>query len=145
MNKTLQKNILLIIIPIILIIGLGIGLVNIGVITTEQEKIITDSVNSTLIIDYGNGIIDTYAIQVENATVYTVLMNAAEENNFTVRAEFDDSYQSHYIYEINNYAEGTDNNFWQYYLNGKYGILGSDLQVVKNNDEIIWKFEPAQI
>ena len=143
MNKNLIKNIVLIVIPL-LIIGAGVSLVNIGVITTEPPKTDSGIINTTLIIDYGSNHIDSYNIKIANATVFSVLMQASEEYNFTVGAEYYDQYQSHYIYSINSVNEG-NNNFWQYYLNGDYGTVGADLQSVKDNDCIEWKFQEPKI
>jgi hypothetical protein len=143
-NKNLIKNIVLIIIPLLVIIGVGIGLVNIGVITTEPPKPNSGIINATLIIDYGSNHIDNYNIKIANATVFSVLMQASEEYNFTIGAEYYDQYRSHYIYSINSVNE-ENNNFWQYYLNGDYGTVGADLQPVKDNDCVEWKFQEPKI
>ena len=143
MNKNLIKSIILIVIPLS-IIGAGVSLLNIGVITTEPPKTDSSIINITLIIDYGNNHIDSYNIKIANATVFSVLMEASKEYNFTVGAKYYDQYQSHYVYSINSVTEG-DNKFWQYYLNGNYGTVGADLQPVKNNDYIEWKFQEPKI
>jgi hypothetical protein len=143
-NRNLLKNIVLIVIPLLIIIVVGISLVSIEVITTEPPKINSDVINTKLIIDYGNGHIDSYNIKIGNATVFSVLMQASREYNFTVGAKYYDQYQSHYIYSINSVNEG-NNNFWQYYLNGNYGTVGADHQSVKNNDCVEWKFQEPKI
>jgi hypothetical protein len=72
------------------------------------------------------------------------LIQASREYNFTVGAKYYDQYQSYYIYSINSVNEG-NNKFWQYYLNGDYGTVGADLQSVKNNDCVEWKFQEPKI
>jgi uncharacterized membrane protein YiaA len=142
------RALLKIVILILFILGiglLGIGLVNLGIITTEPPKIESGMANVTLIIDYGNNRVDTYYVKTANATVFSVLMQAAEENNFTVGARYYDEYQSYYVYSINSVVEGKNNKYWQYYLNGVYGMVGASLQPVKDNDIIEWKYQEPKI
>ena len=141
----LIKNTLMIVIPIICIIGAGIFFVNSGIISTESIKFDTDIVNVTLKIDYSNDMIDTYNIKMKNPTVYSVLMKASNDYDFSVGTKYYDQYQSHYIFSINSVTEGKNNKFWQYYINGKYGIVGADLQTLKDNDFIEWKFQEPKI
>jgi len=141
----LIKNILMIVIPIIVIIGAGIFFVNSGIISTKSINFDTDIVNVTLKIDYSNDIIDTYNIKMSNPTVYSVLIKASNDHDFSVGTKYYDQYQSHYILSINSVAEGENNKFWQYYINGKYGTVGADLQTLKDNDFIEWKFQEPKI
>jgi len=144
-NRDLIKNIVLLSVPIIVIALAGIGLLSTGIITNEPLKINTNKINATLIIDYGDNQVDTYNLKVENATVYSLLIQASNINGFEVGAEYYDNYQSHYIYSINNVVEGKDNKFWQYYINGEYGTVGADLQILKNNDTLKWKYQEPKI
>jgi len=106
----LIKNALMIVIPIIVIIGAGIFFVNTGIISTESINFDTDIVNVTLKIEYSNDIIDTYNIKMKNPTVYSVLMKASNDYDFSVGTKYYDQYQSHYIFSINSVAEGENNN-----------------------------------
>ena len=139
------KNTLMIVIPIIVIIGAGIFFVNSGIISTESINFDTDIVNVTLKIDYSNDIIDTYNIKMSNPTVYSVLIKASNDYDFSVGTKYYDQYQSHYIFSINSVVEGENNKFWQYYINGNYGTVGADLQTLKDNDFIEWKFQEPKI
>ena len=145
MNRALLKNIIIIAVLIIVVAIAGIGLLSTEIITTEPLKLDTSKVNATLIINYGNNQIDTYNIEISNATVYSVLMRASNLYDLEVRAEYYDNYQSHYIYSINNVTEGKNNKFWQYYLNGIYGTIGADLQPLENDDTVEWRFEKPKI
>lgn len=145
MRKNLIKNILLILVPLIILSLIGISLVNIGIISTEPPKISTDEINTTLKINYGNNNIEEYNIKLTNATVYTVLIKASKDYNLLVEAEYYLQYQSHYVFSINSTKEGNNNKFWQYYINGKYGTIGVDLQPVKEGDIIEWKYQEPQI
>ena len=125
----------------LILFGTGISLVNMGVISNNPPKIFSNEITATLIINYGNNNTDIYNIQTENATVFSILMEASKLYNFTVGVNYYDQYQSHYVYSINSVDEGENNRFWQYYLNGDYGIVGADLQPVENNDIIEWKYQ----
>lgn len=145
MNRNLLKNLILILLPILVIVGAGIGLVSTGIISTESLRIDTEIINTTLIIDYGDNQIENYNIKIPNATVYSVLMHASIEYDFQVKATYYNNYRSHYINSIKNVNEGENNKFWQYYLNGNYGTVGADLQPLKNNDVVEWKFQEPKI
>jgi hypothetical protein len=141
----LIKNIAVLIIPLFVILGAGIFLVNSGMITTEKPSLEVDIINVNLSIDYGNDMIDSYTLKISNANVYNVLIKASEEHDFSVKAKYYDQFQSHYIYSINSVEEGENNKFWQYYINGNYGSVGADLQPVKDNDFIEWKYQEPKI
>ena len=145
MNRAPCKNIIIFAIPIIVVALVGIGLASTGIISTEPLKLDPKTINATLIIDYGNNELDTYTLETSNATVYSVLIQASNQYDFEVGTEYYDNYQSHYVFSINNVVEGKNNKFWQYYINGEYGIVGSDLQVLKNHDIVKWKYQEPKI
>lgn len=145
MNRALLKNITLFAILIIAIALVGVGLASTGIISTEPLKLDTKKINVTLIIDYGNNEIETYSLEISNATVYSALIQVSNQHDFEVGSYYYDNYQSHYIYSINNVIEGKNNRFWQYYINGEYGIVGADLQVLKNDDTVEWKYQEPKI
>ncbi|KYK21152.1 hypothetical protein AYK21_05320 [Thermoplasmatales archaeon SG8-52-2] len=145
MNRALLKNIILIVIPIIVILLVGAGLVGTGIISTQPLRLDSKTINATLIIDYGEKVVDTYILEISNATVYSLLIQASNQYDFEVGSYYYDNYQSHYIYSINNFVEGNNNKFWQYYINGEYGIVGADLQGLKNRDIVEWKFQEPKI
>lgn len=138
MNKS-KKNVFIIAI-LFTLIATATSLVSIGIITTQSPSIDTGIINTTLIINYGNNRLNIYNITIENATVFSVLMKASRQHNFSVEAKYFEQYQSHYIYSINSVAEG-NNHFWQYYINGNYGTAGADIQPVTNNDYIEWRLQ----
>jgi hypothetical protein len=144
-DKAPLKKILLILIPLVIIISLGLVLANLGIITTEPPQLNPNSVNATLIINFGNGTANNYNIELENATVYSLLEEASYLYNFTFETQYYEQYQCHYISAITSVVEGNDNNFWQYYLNNEYGTLGADLQPIKDGDVVEWILQEPQI
>ena len=145
MNRALIKNIIFVAIAIIVIALVGAGLVGTGIISTESLKLDSKTINATLIIVYGDNEVDTYTLEISNATVYSLLIQASNQYDFEVGSYYYDNYKSHYIYSINNVVEGNNNKFWQYYINGEYGIVGADQQVLKNGDTVEWKYQKPKI
>ncbi len=144
MNKKHLKNLLISLIPLSAILLVGIVFLNAGIITTDNNGLNPNEINATLLIDYGDGEKDEFNIQIKNPTVYTLLLKASKEYNFDVKSDYQEQYQSHYIYSINSREEG-EGLYWQYYLNTEYGIVGADMQSLKNNDVVEWKLEGSQV
>jgi len=143
MSKESSKNLTLVLISIALIIVVGLGLINAGIITTETPELNSEQIHATLIINYGNDNIDEYTVEITSATVYSLLIKASEENNFDVGAEYYEQFDSHLIESINS-VKGEGNMYWQYYINGELGMLGADAELVEDNDVIEWKYEESQ-
>ena len=125
-------------------------LIDRGVITFgyPEKFSCNETIQVLLIIDYGDGRVDKFNVSIEsgNATVYSVLMKASEENGFPVGAKYCPQYKSHYIYSINFTDENPKTNkFWQYYINGNYGPVGANLQKVENGDIIEWRLEGSKV
>lgn len=140
MDKKNLKNLLMILIPIAIILVAGLGLINAGIITTEKSDLSSDQITVKLRLNYGTGDVDEYTIKTSNATVYSVLMNAAEKNDFEVESTYYEEFDSYLIESINS-VEGSADMFWQYYLNGEMGMAGANSQFVQDNDIIEWKYE----
>lgn len=111
-------------------------------ITSEQNKSPTDLVNTnvTLILNYGNGEIQSFtADQNEATTAYDILINTLDKENIP--------------YEIKEYNFGTlitsiggyknsDENAWIYFVNGEAGNVAADQYTLKPNDTVEWKYIP---
>jgi len=140
MNKESSKNLILVLISIALIIVVGLGLINAGIITTETPELNSEKIHATLIINYGNDNIDEYTVEITSATVYSLLIKTSEENNFEVAAEYYEEFDSHLIESINS-VKGEGDMFWQYYVNGELGMVSADSQLIQDNDIVEWKYE----
>jgi len=147
-------------IPLIVIIGLLIGAVTTGVITIQPYGNTTNInkpanpslenatsitlVTADIIIDFGDETKITNTITSKNATVYGFLLEAAEINDFNVKATYYSQLDSIFVDAISTYENGQDNRYWIYYINGETGMVGADKQPVNNGDLIEWKFEKYQ-
>jgi hypothetical protein len=85
----------------------------------------------------------SYQIELRNATAYSALKAASENGNFTLVAEWYPNFRSHRVSEIAGVRDGTDNRYWQYYINGVYMDKGSDLAGLRDGDVVRWVFRSA--
>jgi len=107
------------------------------------DEVSTESVTALVKIDFGNGTIWDYqniSVDGKNATVYGFIMEAAHEGNFSVKYTYYGQYDSLLIDSIAGIVNGDNNSYWQYWLNGDYGVVGADKQPIADNDVIEWKF-----
>lgn len=125
MLKINLKNVLRII-----LIGLGVLLVIIafGVVSSRVA-----SKDSNIKIEYT--ISDT-----SNTTVFEALKKQSESKNFDLKYSNDSRYGV-FVESINGVKNGTDNKYWQYYVNDKLGEVAADKKEVKAGDKVEWRFE----
>lgn len=125
MLKINLKNVLRII-----LIGLGVLLVIIafGVVSSRVA-----SKDSNIKIEYT--ISDT-----SNTTVFEALKKQSESKNFDLKYSTDSRYGV-FVESINGVKNGTDNKYWQYYVNDKLGEVAADKKEVKAGDKVEWRFE----
>ncbi len=140
-----------IILPLLIVVALFAGAVNLGVIsiTPPENKAgnITTStyeVAATIIIDFGEGTKSINTIATKNSTVYGFLIEAANIENYDVKTTYYGLYGSVFIDSISTYENGQENKYWIYYVNGESGTVGADKQIIKTGDIIEWKFEEYQ-
>lgn len=102
----------------------------------QQEKV-------SYIIDKGNQNINSYQISLsQNSTVFSLLEELAEKENFKVESKV---YQEMgvFVESIDGVKNGTDNKYWQYWVNGELPMVAADKKEVKGGDKVEWKFAPA--
>lgn len=140
-------------IPLIIIISLFIGGVSTGIITFEKPEDDTKiqntqnnrSAESAIIkIYFNDDSFITFNFTTMNISVYNYLLEASEIGNFTVKSTYWEQYDSYVIDSITYNEvkyEADSSNYWAYYVNGDYGTVSADKQIVENNDIIEWKYE----
>ncbi len=141
MNKKQLKDLTLILVPLIIILGASITLVNTGIITFEKPINTVNKITVTLTIDNGVETV-SYEVITDNATAYDVLEKAEKETDLTFEAEYFEEYQSHKINSING-AEGNTTYYWIFYLNGEMAPVGADQQYVEEGDIITFILEKS--
>lgn len=103
------------------------------------EKNETDEV--LYIINSGKGNIHQYQIKIiDNSTVFSLLEELSERENFKIEASFYPG-SGFFIESIDGFSGGTDNNWWQYWVNGKLGEKAADKKEVRGGDIVEWRFD----
>ena len=93
------------------------------------------------IINKGEGNIKEYQLKISNdSTVFSLLEELSKKENFeiktTVYAEM-----GILIDSIDGLKGGTNDKWWQYWVNNNLGELAADKKKINNGDIVEWKFE----
>ena len=145
------KAVIMAVIPLIIVIAIFATAINMGVMTNTNNELNNmsnnkntgnlEEITATITINFGNGTIKTNEIKTTNNTVYTLLMQTAKIEGYSIKTTYYAIYDSFLIESISNIENGQDNKYWIYYINGESGAISADKQIVKNNDIIEWRFE----
>jgi hypothetical protein len=91
----------------------------------------------------GNGrIISSTLLISKTSNVFSLLEELSKQENFKIESK-DYKEMGVLVESIDGVKNGTDNKYWQYWINGKLPMVAADKQYVKNGDEIEWKFDLA--
>ncbi len=128
-----------------------IGILVYAIPRTEPEK--KGPAVVSVVIDFGsqapaeigpgNATPWNISVRLQNGTVFGALETAASSANFTFKSEWYPNFGSHRVTEIAGVRDGTDNRYWQYYVNGVYMGTGADLAAVSDGDVVRWEFRSA--
>lgn len=94
-------------------------------------------------VNEGNGkIISSKLIATDGSSVFSLLEELSEKENFKIESK---TYKDMgvLVESIDGIDNGTDNKYWQYWVNGKLPMVSADKKEVKNGDRIEWKFDLA--
>ena len=131
-----------------LLIGFGVGQWATEQIEKKGSEELTSQIKSeqaSIMIDYGNGKIDVYTdvIQEEHETLFEFTKNIAKKNNIAFE------YKEYaglgvLIEKVGTEKNGTEEKYWQYWVNNEYAQVGADVYEVQGDDIIEWKFVNLQ-
>jgi hypothetical protein len=103
----------------------------------EQKKVL-------YLIDKGNDKINSYQIvPPQNSTVFSLLEELAQRENFKIEFTFYKD-MGVLVKSIDGVENGTDNKYWQYWVNGELPMVAADKKEVKGDDKVEWKFATTQ-
>jgi hypothetical protein len=143
-KKTIKEAVLLVLVLILAIIGLWL-LTEFINDTQKVEKPDTPIIVSLRIIKEDGWTMEYLDVETKNNTVFKLLMEAGEKNNFSVSYTQWKLYDSVFVNSINGTSNGEDDMWWQYYVNDVYGEIGCDRKEIFNGDMVEWRFEePGQ-
>ena len=80
-------------------------------------------------------------ITTSNVTVADFLYECADHHDFSIKSEYWQGYKSLFIEAINDFENGEDGRYWQYYVNNDFAHAGCSNYYLKNNDTVEWRFE----
>jgi len=93
------------------------------------------------IINKGSEDIKEYQLEITGeSTVFALLEELAVREGFEVKTTLYPE-MGVFVNSIDGFEGGTDNKWWQYWVNGKLGEVAADKKGVKEGDIIEWKFE----
>jgi len=106
------------------------------------EEVIVSPMIVNLVISNGQKK-DSYFVTVDKeATALSVLEKAAQENGIMLINT--KSSAGTMVQSIQGVKNGTDNQYWLYYVNGEMPMVSVDQQTVKTGDKIEFRFEKSQ-
>jgi len=118
-----------------------IGLLILSNATNPHVSIPEKPINVSLVIK-GEGWTIEYNASTKNNTAFSLLKEASQKLNFTVGYTQYKIFDSVLVEEINGSKSGNGGLWWQYWVNGNYGEVGSDNKEVKDGDVVEWRFAP---
>ncbi|MDO8686758.1 MAG: DUF4430 domain-containing protein [Candidatus Berkelbacteria bacterium] len=106
--------------------------------TVTQTKVVTKEIEknqATVTIEN----IGSFRVNLqENENAFTILKKASVENGFPL--EFQEYSFGVFITSIGS-IKPSGNQYWAFYYNGKYSMVGASDQKIINNDTTFWKLE----
>lgn len=72
-----------------------------------------------------------------------MLLECSEMYGFEVEGTIWQPYDAVFVDSINGLENG-EGNWWQYYVNGKYGEISSDRKELFDGDHVEWRCEPPR-
>lgn len=141
-KKTLT---LILIVTVLVVLGCSVIAYKISrseLFSNESLTLESDFRNEvSYIINYGQGHVQEYKLDIsEDSNVFSLLEELAERESFNIETEFYPE-MGIFIKSIGEAEGGTDNKWWQYWVNGTLGETSADNKKIKAGDIIEWKFE----
>jgi hypothetical protein len=91
-----------------------------------------------LVIDYGEGNVSSYNLEVENEiTAFDLLKNTTDKENIPLETQ---QYDFGVFVKSVNGLESTAEKAWIYFVNNESGTIAADQQKVNPGDVVEWKY-----
>ena len=95
------------------------------------------------VIDRGDGNVNLYQMTPsESLTVFSLLEKLAQRENFKIEFTIYEGTGA-LVESIDGVRNGTDNKYWQYWLNEELPMTAADKKEIKGGDKVEWKFAPS--
>lgn len=99
-----------------------------------------------IMIDYGDGKLDTYSMDLsEDTSVFQLLQNATDEKGVELKFKDYGGEMGVFVEAIGGVENNMeDNEFWQYWINNNYAQVGPGQLTLKPGDQVQWKYIKGQ-
>ena len=93
------------------------------------------------LINKGGGeILEYQVIPSPDSTVFSLLEKLAQRENFEIESTLYEGIGV-FVESIDGLKGGTDNKWWQYWVNDELPMIAADKKEIKGGDKVEWKFE----
>lgn len=127
------------------LLGLGVNQDK-DVVDSDVGLVIGEATRpANMMIDTGDDLLGFNNLVIaENDTVWSVLERTSREQEELSVSSTDYGELGILIESINEYENGADKNYWQYWVNNKYADISADNYVLSSGDVILWKFTSSR-
>jgi len=127
----------------VFLIGFSVGMVRNSFVAT------TPAVNSTpavaLLINNGEYVKSYTGLPVpQPSTVLQLLEDTASRQRFAVEVDKTSSLGA-FVKKIGDRSNGTQNMYWQYYVNGSQPLVASDKYILQGGETVLWTFSKSEL
>lgn len=114
--------------------------------SAEVDSLATE-IKTNLLIDNGQDIIGYPNIILQpDESVLEMLQQVSQSNS--LKLAFDPPEKSPlgaFVKQIGEEINGTDNKYWQYWVNGSQPMIAADRYILKGGETVLWTFRKSQL
>lgn len=117
------------------------GLIENQFVDFQYQKRKAAQEETVYIINKGNGDVLYYEIvPSEDSTVFSLLKELSQRENFELESTLYEG-MGVFVESIDGLRNGTQDKYWQYWVNDELPQVAADKMQIKKNDVIEWRFE----
>jgi len=135
-----------IIVGILLVFGAGL-LVGFSVNSNAVTSSITPQGSTeaaSIMVDFGNGNVETFIdVPADGGTLFAILETVLKGKNISFAFQ-DYKGLGKLVTQIGEQKNGTENKYWQYWVNNRHPEVGADQYIVQPKDVVEWKFTASK-
>ncbi len=119
------------------------GLIENQFVDFQYQKRKAAQEETVYIINKGNGDVLYYEIvPSEDSTVFSLLKELSQRENFELESTLYEG-MGVFVESIDGLRNGTQDKYWQYWVNNELPQVAADKMQIKKNDVIEWRFEAS--
>jgi|TARA_B100001971_G_C18077910_1_gene476657 hypothetical protein len=127
------------------LLGLGVNQSSDSAVSDTGLVIGESTIPASMMIDTGDDLLGFNDLEIrEQETAWSLLEGLSKESEELSVSSTDYGDLGVLIESINEYENGADKNYWQYWVNNKYADIAANNYVISSGDVILWKFTSAK-